>query len=273
MELKTLSSIAAPRAARPLPAVAPAKEPASKMSVDVFERSLEGLPEPIEDLVESADNKKEFKKVVTEQTTDVFALRSSAHVPLTAKKVVDATKVASKAIAAKPVTAPTGPTGMWGKMGTGLNFIDIGAGLFQTLTGISELRVGKTRDGLVNVSGGAFFAGSSILYLAGSTVAAPVTAALSAFIPGINELAYGLKQGDVKKQLSGGALIAGGVGFSAMAGIAMTGIGAGATVLGLPVMGAIGVATSALLIGRAVHGNWSGIKDMAGRIGKRLGLG
>lgn len=272
MDLKSLTSNTSPVAPRAIRVAAPAPAPAPQMAIDAFEKSVSALPEPVEDLVESVDNKRKFHKVAVEQSTDVFAFRSTAHVPLTAKNVVDATKVASQAIAAKPTTAPTGATGGWGKMGTGLGILDIGAGFYQMLTGISELRVGKKRDGLVNVTGGAAFAGSSALYLAGATVLGPVTAALACFIPGVNELAYGLKQNDTKKQLNGAALLAGGVGFTAIAGMALTGIGAGVTVLGLPVATALGVATSAMLIGRAVVGNWSGIKDLAGRFAKKLGL-
>lgn len=253
--------------------VAPAAEPGSNMAVDAFERTAEAVVEPVTDLVASADNKRKFNKVASRQTSDVFALRTSAWIPMTAKQVVDAGKAASKAIAVKAPVAPIAPTGWWGRLGTGLGILDIGAGFYQALTGISELRLGKRRDGVVNLTGGITFAGSSALYLAGKTVLGPLAAAASCFIPGANELAYGLQEKNVKKQISGGALIAGGVGFTAMAAISMTGLGAGATVLGLPLMAALGVGTTALLIGRAAFGNWDAIKNLAGRIGDRLGLG
>jgi hypothetical protein len=243
------------------------------MAADALALGVKAVAKPVARLVKSADNEKKFNRVATEQTTDVFAVRTSAHVPLTAKNVVDAGKVAVKAVAAKPAPAPVAPGGFWGKFGTGLGILDIGAGLWQTMTGISELRVGKKRDGWVNVTGGAAFIASSALYLAGAAVLGPVAATAACVIPGVNELVYGLQQKDRKKQLSGGALVAGGLGFATMGVMAATGAGAAATVLGLPVMTALAVGTSALLIGRAVIGGWGPIKDLAGRVGKRLGLG
>jgi hypothetical protein len=191
-------------------------------------------------------------------------------VPQTAKSVVDVAKAVK---APGPTVTPAAPTGGWAKFGTGLGVFDVAAGALQTVSGISQLRVGQKRDGWVNITGGAAFMGSSALYLAGSTVLGPLAAAAACIIPGVNEMAYGLKAHDAKKQLSAGALLAGGAGFTAMAGIARTGIGATATVFGLPILTALGVGTSALLLGRAVVNNWDGIKGLAGRLGKKLGLG
>jgi hypothetical protein len=258
---------------RPVIAAAPAPvQPAVKMAADTFSAGAAAVTEPVARLVDSVDNKKQFNKVTTDQEADVFAARTSAQVPFTVKRVTDAGKAAAKALSTKTTVAPAGPTGLWAKVGTGLGVLDIGAGLYQTLTGISELRVGKKRDGLVDVAGGAAFAGSSALYLAGSTVLGPLAAAASCFIPGANQLAYGLQEHDRSKQISAGILLAGGAGFTALGVMAMTGLGAGATILGMPLAAALGIGTSAALIGRAVVGNWGAIKDLAGGIAKKLGF-
>lgn len=270
MEVQSRSAATPLRTA--LPTAAPAPQPVVKMAADTFSAGAAAVAEPVTQLVQSVDNKRQFNKVATHQETDVFALRTSAQVPLAVKRVADAGKAAAKALSTKTTVAPQGPIGFWGKVNTGLNVLDIGAGFYQTLAGISELRVGKKRDGLVDVTGGAAFAGSSALYLAGSTVLGPLVAAASCFIPGVNQLAYGIQEHDRSKQVSASILLAGGVGFTALGAMALTGIGATATIFGMPLAAALGIGTSAALIGRAVVGNWGAIKSLAGRIGQKLGL-